>query len=61
MPDPPVSRIGRREGGCRGRRGIEEEEEGKRRGKRERERERMGEHVARVIYFYVSRTLVRFN
>lgn len=28
---------------------------------RERERERMGEHVARVIYFYVSRTLVRFN
>lgn len=60
MPDPPVSRIGRRGGGMQwkeeDRRGGGREEK-----REERERERMGEHVARVIYFYVSRTLVRFN
>lgn len=50
MPD--VSRIG---GGGGGGRAQWKEED--RRGRGGEERERMGEHVARVIYFYVSRTL----
>lgn len=54
MPDPPVSRIGRREGGCSGRRRIEEEEEGKRRGKREREREDGRARSARNLFLRVS-------
>lgn len=55
MPDVSRIGVGVGEGGGTVEGGEEEA------GKRERERERMGEHVARVIYFYVFSDAVRFN